>query len=238
MSKGEPGATGPDPAGPIVVRDDPDHPDQGFADLYAALPPPVDLEPWLSLGLKARPPVLYLGIGAGRLAIPLWQAGIRLVGVDAHPGMLKRLTAVLPDIQVHRSRVEDLDLQARFDLVIVPSNILCTTDRLRRAAAHLKPGGRLAFELMNPHWLRVTTHQDVRVLDFTAERAQIEVDYHPPSGPRYTQVASVPLVWPERIEEWLDTAGLQLHRMRPSVEGPLEESPTFYVEAVSAGLSR
>jgi len=218
----------------VVVRDDPDHPDEGFAALYAELPPPRSLEPWLGWARAARPPVLYLGIGTGRIALPLADAGIELVGVDAHPGMLRRLRERRPHLAAHLGRIEDLDLGRRFDLVIVPSNILCTAARLDRAAAHLDRGGRLAFELMNPHWLRATRHPEVRVLAFSETEAAIEVDYHPPGGRRYTQVAQVTLVWPEDLEGFLLKAGLRLLRMTPSVEGDLAESPSFYVEARSA----
>jgi Methyltransferase domain len=218
-------------AEPVFVRDDPDHPDESFAALYAQLPPPRSLEPWLAWARAARPPVLYLGIGTGRIAVPLDEAGVELVGVDAHPGMLRRLRERRPGLRLHQARIEDLDLGERFDLVIVPSNILCTPARLDRAAEHLDAGGRLAFELTNPHWLRATHHPDVRVLDLTEKEARIEVDYHPPSGPEYTQTATVPLVWPEDMEAFLHQAGLRLERLTPSVEGDLAESPSFYVEA-------
>lgn len=222
-------------ADPFFVRDDPDHPDESFAALYAQLPPPNSLEPWLSWARAARPPVLYLGIGTGRIAVPLVEAGVELVGVDAHPGMLRRLCERRPGLRLHQARIEDLDLGQRFDLVIVPSNILCTAARLDRAAAHLEAGGRLAFELTNPHWLRTTHHPDVRVLEMSEQEARIEVDYHPPGGRAYTQTATVPLVWREQVETFLAAAALRLARMTPSVEGNLAESPSFYVEARQAG---
>src|SRR5919204_2147952 len=107
-----------------IVRDDPERPDPGFAELYEALPLAEDLEPWLGLALDAQPPVLYLGIGAGRLAVPLARAGVRLVGVDAHPGMLATVARRLPGLRLIRSRVEKLELEERFDLVIAPSHLL------------------------------------------------------------------------------------------------------------------
>src|ERR1700726_5025917 len=105
------------------VRDDPSNPDAGFAELYEQLPDATDLWPWLELAQGATPPVLYLGIGTGRLAGPLHAAGIELVGVDSHPGMLERLRRRLPDMELTRARIEDLNLGRRFALVIVPSNL-------------------------------------------------------------------------------------------------------------------
>ena len=59
-----------------TVRDDPGDPDPGFADLYASLPDATDLEPWLGWCRQARGPVLYLGVGVGRLAVPLHMGGV------------------------------------------------------------------------------------------------------------------------------------------------------------------
>src|SRR3989442_12942758 len=98
------------------VRDDPSVPDEGFAELYAQLPDATDLSPWLELAQAATPPVLYLGIGTGRLAVPLHAAGVELVGVDSPPGMLGRLRHRLPDPELVQSRVEKLNPNPRVPL--------------------------------------------------------------------------------------------------------------------------
>ncbi len=210
------------------VRDDPRHPDPGFAELYARLPDATELEPWLSLARSARQPVLYLGAGAGRLAAPLAQAGVELVLVDAHPGMVAHLRRRLPRIDVRQALIEELDLGRTFDLVLVPSNILTTAELLRGAARQLAAGGRLAFELANPHWLRAGGSEPFRVLALDREAARIEVAY--PDGT--IQAGEVELVWPEQVEDWLAAAGLELVRMWGHPDAELEESPTFYVVAV------
>ena len=215
-----------------IVRDDPVAPDEGFAELYAQLPDATDLWPWLELAQAAAPPVLYLGIGTGRLAVPLHAAGIELVGVDSHPGMLERLRRRLPHTELIQSRIEDLSLGRQYELVIVPSNILCLVDRVRSAANHITADGALAFELTNPYWLRAGAGGDVRVTSFDGDGARFEVDYRLPGGRTITQRAEIPLVWPEEVENWLATgAGLRLRRMfgRPNAE--LMASPSFYVVA-------
>lgn len=214
------------------VRDDPFDPDPRFADLYARLPDASDLWPWLELTQEAEPPVLYLGIGAGRLAVPLHRAGVELVGVDSHPAMLAHLAARLPAVELVQSRIEDLDLDRRFALVLVPSNILCVVERLRGAARHLAADGRLAFELTNPHWLRAGGSDGVRVTRFDGNQARIEVDYRVADHDLITQVAEVPLIWPEEIENWLAVgAGLSLERMFGRRDATLMDSPSFYVLA-------
>ncbi|TMC63370.1 MAG: class I SAM-dependent methyltransferase [Chloroflexota bacterium] len=217
-----------------VVRDDPSRPDPGFAELYAQLPDATDLWPWLELAQGATPPVLYLGIGSGRIGVPLNAAGIELVGVDSHPGMLDRLRERLPRTELIQSRIEDLALDLRFDLVIAPSNILYLVERLRRAADHLGDAGALAFELANPHWLRAGGGDGVRVRAFDGNGARLEVDYRLPDGRTITQQAEVAIVWPEEMENWLLAAGLRLQRMFARPDAELLDSPSFYVLAQKA----
>ena len=209
-----------------LVREDPRCPDPGFAELYASIPDAIDLEPWLGWCQQAAGPVLYLGVGAGRLAVPLAAAGVDLVGVDVHPGMLARLRARLPGVALLQTRIEDLDLDRRFPLVIAPSSILESADCLAVAARH--SSRRVAMELMNPHWLLEAEHPTVRVLSATVENAEIEVDY--PGG--WTQAAAVQLRWPEHIESFLGGAALRLETMRGrNAEADLSESSTYYVLA-------
>jgi len=213
------------------VRDDPSNPDAGFAELYAQLPDETDLWPWLELAQGATPPVLYLGVGTGRVAVPLSAAGIELVGVDSHPGMLERLRERLPLTELIQSRIEDLRVGRRFDLVIAPSNILYLVERLRRAADHLADGGTLAFELANPHWLRAGGGDGVRVRSFDGNGARLEVDYRLPNGRTITQHAEVAIIWPEEMDNWLTAAGLRLQRMFGQPDAELRDSPSFYVVA-------
>lgn len=221
-----------------IVRDDPSSPDQGFAELYAQLPDATDLSPWLELAQAAAPPVLYLGIGTGRLAVPLHAAGIEFVGVDSHPGMLARLRQRLPGTELIQSRIEDLNLARSFDLVLVPSNILCFADRLRSAANHVAADGLLAFELTNPYWLRAGAGRGVRVKSFDGNGARIEVDYRLPDGRIITQQAEIPLIWPEEVENWLATvAGLKLRRIFARPDAEIVESASFYVVAGTSGYS-
>lgn len=211
-----------------VVRDDPASPDPGFAALYGALPDADDLEPWLSFCEPPGTETLYLGIGAGRLAVPLWRAGVPLVGVDVHPGMLALLHDRVPELPVHLGRIETVDLGRRFRRVIAPSNILFTRALIRGAARHLAPDGRLAFELMNPHWLEAGASPGVRVVRRRERSVDLELTYE--TG--HTQAATVPLVWPESVDRLLAGARLRLRRLG-ATDGAsgLEEAPSFLVVA-------
>jgi len=208
-----------------LVRDDPLAPDPGFAQLYGQLPEVEDLEPWLAWCRAAGGSVLYLGVGAGRLALPLLRAGVELVGVDAHPGMLAILRRRSPGLRLLRARLEDVSLTTRFPLVMAPSGLLQTESLLRRAAS--LSSRWLAFELLNPHWLLASPGPGVRVLATSGDRVQLEVDY---LGGKWTQQAEVQLTWPEAIEHRLLQCGLELVVMRgASDKAGLSESPTFAV---------
>jgi hypothetical protein len=214
-----------------TVRDDPDHPDPAFADLYAALPEPAtddELWPWLDWCRAAAPPVLYLGIGAGRLAAPLQRRGLQLVGVDVHPGMLAHLRRRLPGLASHRARIETLELGVTFDLVIGPSSVLSTPASLAAAARHASR--RVGLELMNPHWLAGGLHPGVRL---DAGGGRLEVDYRLGDGRTVTQVVDpyAPGPAPERIEDHLAAAGLRLEWMGGHRGLDLKESPTYFVLA-------
>lgn len=209
-----------------MVRDDPNDPDPGFVELYASFADATDLEPWLGWCRAAGGPVLYLGIGAGRLAVPLAAAGVELVGVDAHPGMLARVRERLPGVELVRSRVEDLDLGRRFPLVIAPSSMLVDASRLAVAARHTTD--RVALELMNPHWLLAGEHPTVRVLAASGDRFEIEIDY--PGG--WTHRSAGPARWPEEVEDYLAGAGLVVEAMRgQDPDGGLAQSSTYFVLA-------
>jgi SAM-dependent methyltransferase len=209
-----------------LVRDSPEDPDPEFVDAYRALPDARDLEPWLGWARAAGGPVLYLGPGTGRLAVPLWREGVAMVGVDAHPGMIESLRRRLPEMEVVRSRFEDLRLERRFPLVIGPSSVLTSVDALRAAARHLAPGGRVGLELMNPHWLLEPGQALVRHRELLDGRQQLEIPY--PSG--HLQVAEVELRWPELVEEHLASGGLEPVTMRGSGE-TLTGSSTYFVLA-------
>jgi hypothetical protein len=212
--------------GSCLVRDDPEHPDPGFADLYASLPDATDLEPWLGWCRRVPQPVLYVGIGAGRLAVPLVLAGVEVVGVDAHPGMLAVLRRRLPETELIQGLIESLHLRRKFELVLAPSNILYTVARLTAAARHSSRW--VAFELLNPHWLAAGAGGGVHVRAMDSRSAEIDIDY--PGGRR--QRAEVSLVWPEDVEALLDESGLELQVMNAAgAAGDLAESSSFHVLA-------
>lgn len=217
----------------LRVRDDPLNPDPGFADLYASLPEVEDLWPWLDWCREAQPPILYLGIGTGRIAAPLHRAGIEIVGVDAHPGMLEHVRQRVPEIECHQALIENLNLGRRFALVIGPSSILESDATLAAAIRHTRPGGRIGMEMMNPHWLAGASHRGVRI-HRTADGVDVmEVDYRRPDGSTVVQVVEGwrPGPAPEDTSNRLSRFRLDLLWLGPRPDSILAETPTYYVLA-------
>jgi len=68
------------------------------ADLYDALYTDYveDIPFYVEEARRAGSPVLELACGTGRVAIPVAQAGIELVGLDSSPAMLEQFRAAAP----------------------------------------------------------------------------------------------------------------------------------------------
>ena len=106
-------------------------------------------------------PVLELGVGTGRIAIPVAAAGIEVVGVDLSAGMLQvaRESAELAGltIDLRHGDMRDPPVEGEFPLVTAPFRSLLhmETDGDRRAALravhkHLAPNGHFIFDVFTP----------------------------------------------------------------------------------------
>jgi len=110
-------------------------------------------------------PVLELGCGTGRVAIPTARSGIEVAGLDTSAGMLdafrRRLQAEPPDVRsrvsLHHGDMRRFDLGRAFRLVTIPfrpfQHLVTVDDQLACIAAirrHLEPDGHLAFDVFNP----------------------------------------------------------------------------------------
>lgn len=136
---------------------------------------------------------LELGIGTGRVALPLVARGLAVTGIDASPRMLARLAAKPGGDQVHAvlGDMREVDVAGEFDLVFCVFNTffgLLTQDAqidcLRRAAAHLAPGGKLLLEAFVPDLTRFTRGQAWHALRVGDDRVVAEASRHDPIAQR------------------------------------------------------
>jgi ubiquinone/menaquinone biosynthesis C-methylase UbiE len=122
-----------------------------------------DIEFYVEEAVASGGPVVELACGTGRIAVPVAEAGVRVIGVDASPGMLsvarERAAAAGVDalVDLRLGDLREPPVDERVPLVLVPFRSLLhmTTeaDRVRAlAAVHrlLEPGGRLAFDVFAP----------------------------------------------------------------------------------------
>lgn len=125
-----------------------------YDDWYATA---TDVEGTVATVRSLGTSVLELGIGTGRLAVPLAEAGMAVHGIDASPAMVERLHAKRPDIPVTLGDFADVDVDGTFDVVLLAFNallnLLSLDDQercLRSATARLAPGGCVVVETFVP----------------------------------------------------------------------------------------
>src|SRR5215212_6148089 len=106
-------------------------------------------------------PVLELACGTGRLAIPLAEGGVEIVGLDISPHMLELAERKALErgarITLVRGDVRTFNLGRRFKLILIPAQSLSHLHQreeieacLTRVRQHLAEGGRFLIELFNP----------------------------------------------------------------------------------------
>lgn len=126
-----------------------------------------DAELYQQLAHDTGGPVLELGVGSGRLAVPLALAGHEVLGIDHDAAMLARAraawTATRGRLEASRLRTAQADFRTfreepRFGLVLMAVNtfLLAEDDQARLAIletmrVHLRPHGVAAIEIGTPN---------------------------------------------------------------------------------------
>ena len=124
-----------------------------------------DVARYVEIACANGGPVLELGVGNGRIALPLARHGISVTGVDHSPAMIADLTRRLKDeprevrdrVTLRRGDIRSVAISRKFPLIICPFNTalhLYTRDDVRDfldvVRAHLAPGGTLVCDLSLP----------------------------------------------------------------------------------------
>lgn len=109
--------------------------------------------------LAGTGPVLELGIGTGRVALPLANRGLVVHGIDASPSMVDKLRQKAGGgaIPVTMGNFAQVAVEGRFSLVFVAFNtffaLLSQEDQVRcftNVASHLLPTGAFVIEAFVP----------------------------------------------------------------------------------------
>ena len=127
--------------------------------------------------------VLELGVGTGRVAIPLASAGIEVQGIDASPAMVARMRAKPGGERVRASigNFADVAAEGEFALVFVVFNtffMLLTQEEqvrcFRNVAARLAPGGVFLLEAFVPDLSRYGEGHPPKIVSVTNERVTLD----------------------------------------------------------------
>ena len=109
--------------------------------------------------MPGKGPALELGIGTGRIALPLVERGVEVHGVDASEEMVAKLRAKPggADIPVTMGDFAGVPVEGDYRLIYIPFNtffgLLTQEDQVRcfrSAAAHLTPDGAFMLDAFVP----------------------------------------------------------------------------------------
>jgi SAM-dependent methyltransferase len=202
--------------------------DKTSADMFdpAKIDPVVDF----LAGLASDGSALELGIGTGRIALPLAQRGIRVHGIDLSEAMVARLRAKpgSDQIDVTIGDFATTTVEGRFSVAyLVFNTIMNLTSQdeqvacFQNVAAHLQPGGCFVIEVGIPDLQRLPPGETVRAFTVTSERlgfdeydiaAQGLISHHYWIEDGKLEVFAAPFryVWPAELDLMARLAGMSL----------------------------
>lgn len=202
-----------------------------YDDLHAHMDPGDAVEALARLAAGGR--VLELGVGTGRIALPLAASGVEVHGIDASESMVAKLRAKPGGqaIPVTIGDFADAGVDGEFELIFVAFNTffaLLTQEEqvrcVRNVAARLSPRGLFVVEAFVPDMCRydhagraLRTHRvdgERVILDTsTLDRAQQRISTRLVSlgGQATTQYPiEIRYVWPSELDLMAQLAGLGL----------------------------
>jgi SAM-dependent methyltransferase len=206
-----------------------------IAEVYDAMtgtmPDPVDCVDRLA-ELAGPGPALELGIGTGRVALPLAARGVEVHGIDVSAAMVERLRAKPGGqaIPVTLGDFAELAVEGSYRLVYVVFNtffsLLTQDDQVRCFAAvagHLAPGGAFVLELFVPDPTLHPGGQSVRTRHLGLDGARLDLALHDPMAQRVdfhnvllsaggikVLPGAVRYAWPSELDLMARLAGLRL----------------------------
>jgi SAM-dependent methyltransferase len=202
--------------------------DESSADMFepAAVDPVVDFLAHLAGDGAA----LELGIGTGRIALPLAKRGVRVHGIDLSEEMVARLRAKpgADEIGVTMGDFATTRLHGSFTvayLVYNTINNLTTQDEqvacFQNVADHLEPGGCFVIEVGVPALQRLPPGETVRPFDVSPTHLGFDeydvasqglISHHYSIIDGRLEVVSMPFryVWPAELDLMARLAGMTL----------------------------
>ncbi|HEV8605491.1 MAG TPA: methyltransferase domain-containing protein [Tepidisphaeraceae bacterium] len=182
--------------------------------------------PFLLKHLRPRQSVLELAVGTGRAAIPIAQAGHRVVGIDNDAAMLRVAAGKREAVGLKEKRLKllnqdilDLKIGQKFDWICVLFNtfLIFTTleqqDRaLRAIRRHLKASGRFWVDIFQPNLALIAQDESTNLQPKTFYVPQLDRTVFRSTDVRRDPASQIQRVTFHYI--WFDKAGRQMHQER------------------------
>ena len=178
-------------------------------------------------------PALELGIGTGRIALPLAATGVRVDGIDISPHVVEQMRTKPggDKIEVTIGDFADVAVPGTYRLIYCPGNsffnLLTQEDEVRcfeNVAAHLMADGAFVMESLVPDFLwRLEEHQYVQAEMIGVDQVRLDMLRHDPvnqmldenhvslttDGIRFNPVVQR-YAWPAEMDLMARIAGLRL----------------------------
>ena len=181
-------------------------------------------------GLAGDGRALELGIGTGRIALPLARRGVPVHGIDLSNAMVARLRAKPggEEIGVTIGDFATTTVDGTFSLAYLVFNTIMnlTTQAaqvacFRNVAAHLEPGGAFVIEVGVPGLRRLPPGETVHAFHFSETRWGLDeydvanqglVSHHVTLVDEKIERNSIPFryVWPAELDLMAELAGMTL----------------------------
>jgi SAM-dependent methyltransferase len=175
---------------------------------------------------------LELGIGTGRIALPLSARNVEVHGIDASPLMISRLRSKEGSdrVSITEGNFADVPVEGKYALVYIVFNTffaLSSQDEqvrcFRNVAAHLTDNGCFAIEAFVPDLTRFSGGQVNWATKVTVDEVRLDVGQHDPAAQRVIsqQVVitdgsvrlypvQIRYAWPSELDLMAQLAGLHL----------------------------
>lgn len=175
---------------------------------------------------------LELGIGTGRIALPLAAKGVTVSGVDAAVSMVRQLESKpnADKLNVTIGNFADVPVEKKFQLIYIVFNTFFALSSqeeqvrcFRNVAAHLSGGGKFLIEAFVPDPNRFTSGQVTWATAVTTDRVELDVGKHDSVSQSVisqkvvitnddTRLYPVQIryAWPSEIDLMAQLAGLKL----------------------------
>ena len=175
-------------------------------------------------------PALELGIGTGRIALPLQERGVEVEGIDASSEMIAKLRAKPggADLAVHQGSFAEFEFPRRYPLIYAVFNTFFALSTqaeqlscFRSVAQHLTADGVFVLRVFVLDLGRYRQHQAVGALRVELDEAWLELAEHDPvtqhirvqqiqftGGTQRMYPIELRYAWPSELDLMAELAGL------------------------------